>query len=520
MGGTRALLPVLQGLLNDPRYELALYAGKFGQPVLSAAGIKFDEVSTNIELNEARAIFDKETPDLLLSATSWNSNVEQQFRNESLARDIRSVVVFDYWSNPATRWDHATYTIAQMPDTVCVMDEVYRQVMLDNGFPDRSLVVTGQPHLEKLSAGRSALKFNALPQKILFLSQPNEVLGFSIERPLEEVIKNLDIYAQGQKGCQLTVKLHPKEDRTLVNKIVKEQAKTHLTITIEDGPVLLEKLVEAHDVVLGYRSMGLFEAKAMGRPTFAVEEVVIEGPLQKALQNFGIPIVPVGELKNLSAAWKKFDQSMAESPYAGATAKILTLIAKLSQSIVLTGEKIYLKPFLQKDLNDRYISWFNDRVVCRDNSHGDPNNPYDRSKATVYVHFIETSKDAYVFAIRWNENSKHIGNAALSSIDWTKKSGMVTIIIGEKEYWGKGVGTEVYQLLLEFGFHDLGLERITSGQTTRNVAMIKVCEHVGMKKQGLSDKKLIKDGETLGIIEYAMTKNEYESFAKRAKVTV
>jgi hypothetical protein len=34
--------------------------------------------------------------------------------------------------------------------------------------------------------------------------------------------------------------------------------------------------------------------------------------------------------------------------------------------------------------------------------------------------------------------------------------------------------------------------------------MIKICENVGMKKQETSDKKLIKNGEALDIVEFAI----------------
>ena len=181
---------------------------------------------------------------------------------------------------------------------------------------------------------------------------------------------------------------------------------------------------------------------------------------------------------------------------------------------LLIGNKVYLKPFGQEDISDEYISWFNDEEVCRDNSHGDPHNPYTFEKALGYLKSIEKSDTAYVFAIRGKENDKHVGNAALSSIDWKNKTGMCTIIIGDKNYWGKGAGTEVYQLLLEYGFNTLGLQQITSGQTTRNTAMIKICEYAGMKKQGLSSKKLRKNGEDLDIVVYAITKDEYHTFRK------
>jgi len=512
---------VLAKLSKRPLYVLSIWAGEFGRPVLKEEGFHFQPIATDITIEKAREIFEKERPDLLFSATSWNSNVEQQFRNVAYEWHIASIVVFDYWSNPTLRWKDAIYALGEMPDSVCVMDEAYKQVMIQDGFSPLMLVVTGQPHLERLWENRQPLRSVAKPQKILFLSQPKEILQIKDnQHPLTMIINAMNAYAK-DRTCLLTIKFHPKENEEELNQILANAPRNqNLKIRIAGRLATLPKLVKEHDVVLGYRSMGLFEVKAMGCPTLALDGCVIEGSLAKALENFGIPIVSMNDIANLENIWRNVPDAIRHNPYAGATAKILSLMEKkLSSQSMLNGEKIYLKPFSQEDISEEYISWFNDPIVCRDNSHGDPNNPYNEEKAQAYWQSIKNNDTAHVFTIRWKENNKHIGNAALSSIDWVNKTGMCTIIIGDKNSWGRGVGTEVYELLLEFGFNTLDLQRITSAQTTRNTAMNKICEHVGMKSQGLSSKKLDKDGQALDIVGYAITKEEYEAVAKIARLT-
>jgi ribosomal-protein-alanine N-acetyltransferase len=51
-------------------------------------------------------------------------------------------------------------------------------------------------------------------------------------------------------------------------------------------------------------------------------------------------------------------------------------------------------------------------------------------------------------------------------------------------YWGKGYATEALNLVLDFGFKNLKLHRITAGCAIDNIASIKVLEKVGMKREG------------------------------------
>jgi len=173
----------------------------------------------------------------------------------------------------------------------------------------------------------------------------------------------------------------------------------------------------------------------------------------------------------------------------------------------LTGEKIYLSPLSESDLSDKYIAWLNDVEVCRDNAHATfPNN---ETKVKAYIEEVQKSQQNFVFAIRLKSNDEHVGNVALQSVNWINKSGELAILIGEKSAWGKGVGYECYKLLLEYGFKTLNLNRIFSGQTTRNKAMIKICEKSGMKREGLLREFLFKNGEYLDLEIYSILKKEY-----------
>ncbi|HBS47702.1 TPA: N-acetyltransferase [Candidatus Dependentiae bacterium] len=170
----------------------------------------------------------------------------------------------------------------------------------------------------------------------------------------------------------------------------------------------------------------------------------------------------------------------------------------------LIGKNIYLSPLTKEDVNPEYVNWLNDFEVCKYNSHSIiPNN---LRKTFEYVEDVEKSQTKIVFAIKWKENDKHIGNVLLQQIDWISRSAEIAILIGDKDYWNKGVGTECYNLLINYGFNSLNLNRISSGQFTENKSMIRICEKVGMEKEGILRKVFYKNGGYVDIVIYAIIK--------------
>jgi RimJ/RimL family protein N-acetyltransferase len=174
----------------------------------------------------------------------------------------------------------------------------------------------------------------------------------------------------------------------------------------------------------------------------------------------------------------------------------------------LTGEKIYISPLSKKDISDKYVDWLNDKEVCRDNSHA--TFPNTRAKTIAYLESLESSKDEIAFAIKLKKNDLHIGNIAIKKIDRVNRSAELAIIIGDKNYWNKGAGSEAYKLLIEYGFNTLNLNRISSGQTSGNKGMIRVCEKIGMKKEGQLREVLYKNGEYLDAVIYSILKKDYK----------
>ena len=146
----------------------------------------------------------------------------------------------------------------------------------------------------------------------------------------------------------------------------------------------------------------------------------------------------------------------------------------------------------------KYISWFNDPEVCRYNSHSKI--PMTKRRAIEYVNSVNNSLNSpIVWSILFkNKNKKiidHIGNVCLDSLNWINRSAEFSIIIGDKEYWGKGIATNVLQLILCHAFIKLNLERVWLGTSEDNIGMQKSAIKAGMKREAVLIKNLFINGK-------------------------
>jgi len=155
---------------------------------------------------------------------------------------------------------------------------------------------------------------------------------------------------------------------------------------------------------------------------------------------------------------------------------------KLEEKIV--GDRIYLRLLTENDASKDYCRWLNDPEV---------NQYLETHQATIgslkkYIKERTGDKNCFFMGIFDKENNKHIGNIKLEPIDWKKKSAVTGILIGDKSYWGKGIGTEATKLMVNYGFNKLGLNEIELGVLSENKAAIKVYEKVGFVIDHIEEK--------------------------------
>jgi len=122
----------------------------------------------------------------------------------------------------------------------------------------------------------------------------------------------------------------------------------------------------------------------------------------------------------------------------------------------------------------------------------------------------ENPRTSYNLAITLNKNEELIGGIGLVKMDFNQKIGMVMYWLGE-EYWRAGYGSEALRAILNFGFNELKLRKISAEVYPGNEGSVKLLEKFGFKKEGnLRQSSICKaDGKIKDTFYYGLLREEY-----------
>lgn len=144
----------------------------------------------------------------------------------------------------------------------------------------------------------------------------------------------------------------------------------------------------------------------------------------------------------------------------------------------MPGGKVMLRPLEKSDL-DRSLKWLTDPLVNKYLSHNFRD--LTASQEEQWFDYIKDSHQDMVFAVLDSTTENHIGNCALHKIDYRKKTCEMGIVIGEKDYWDRGYGTDAVKVLVGFAIENLKLLKVWLNVYTYNHRAIKVYENCGFK---------------------------------------
>jgi RimJ/RimL family protein N-acetyltransferase len=130
----------------------------------------------------------------------------------------------------------------------------------------------------------------------------------------------------------------------------------------------------------------------------------------------------------------------------------------MANIIFRKGQKVNLRPLERADL-PLLRKWQNDPEVTQ---YLMRTTPLMEKEEEDWFDSLHKSQNGYIVGLVDASDNKLIGTMGLHGISWTSRTATTGTVIGEKEYLGKGYGTEAKMLLLDFAFNALGLRAIMS----------------------------------------------------------
>jgi len=170
----------------------------------------------------------------------------------------------------------------------------------------------------------------------------------------------------------------------------------------------------------------------------------------------------------------------------------------------LVGTKCYLSPLNLEDAQT-YTQWINDMetgfymlfnaTICN----------VDKEKA-ILENLVNSN---HIFAIIDSQTDTLIGNCGLHDLNSIDRKTVFGIFLGNKDYWGRGYGTEATCLLLDYAFNILNLHRVELDVFAYNKRGIRCYEKCGFRYGGKKREAHFMAGAYHDILIYDILASEF-----------
>jgi diamine N-acetyltransferase len=172
---------------------------------------------------------------------------------------------------------------------------------------------------------------------------------------------------------------------------------------------------------------------------------------------------------------------------------------------IITGDHIVLRPLNKADIENR-VRWFNDPDVRKTLIISER---FELGKTICWFEKMQADDSRLEFVIETTEKTP-VGVIGLAGIDSTHRTAEIYIVIGQKEFWGKGLMFEAECLLINWAFNSLGFEKIWAEARPDNIASLITMKKIGFQVEGtLRDEKIV-NGQRTTVLHLGLLRGDFK----------
>lgn len=170
---------------------------------------------------------------------------------------------------------------------------------------------------------------------------------------------------------------------------------------------------------------------------------------------------------------------------------------------MMEGELVCLRALERSDL-PAVVRWMNDPEVTRYllsaplYGLGEMEQWYDERRGT----------DDRTLAMM-DEKGGLIGYCGISRLEWEERRCNLWLIIGERDAWGRGYGTDTVRTMLRYLFDEVNLNRVYLTVDEENHRAICLYERCGFRREGVHQRSRFKSGRYRNDITMAALKRDW-----------
>ncbi|MFL6231744.1 MAG: GNAT family N-acetyltransferase [Thermoanaerobaculia bacterium] len=156
------------------------------------------------------------------------------------------------------------------------------------------------------------------------------------------------------------------------------------------------------------------------------------------------------------------------------------------------GEKVRLTPLDKAKHLDNALAWINDPEVTAWTLMGDW--PMTRlAEEDFFDRAMRETEKALHFAVETLAGD-HIGFSSLVQIDWRQGVATTGTLLGRRDLWGQGYGSDAARLRTRHAFEVLGLRMLLSEVMADNAGSLKMLQKAGYREVGRIPRRMWKRG--------------------------
>jgi len=177
---------------------------------------------------------------------------------------------------------------------------------------------------------------------------------------------------------------------------------------------------------------------------------------------------------------------------------------------IFAGKLVRLSAYDPEEMSRAFTGWLGNSEYMRLlNAAARPLESVKSVAKWMEKELEEMSAANYLFSIRTIAEDKLIGELNLDVINWSGRDAFVGLGIGETEYWSKGYGTDVMNVLLRFAFTEINLRRVTLTVFEYNPRAIRSYEKAGFRHEGHLRNLLNREGRRWNEIYMGILREEW-----------
>ncbi len=131
-------------------------------------------------------------------------------------------------------------------------------------------------------------------------------------------------------------------------------------------------------------------------------------------------------------------------------------------------------------------------------------------RETAYLKRMINSESDLLMVIESEYDHRFIGTIGLHELDLHNDNLRLGIIIFNKYFWRQGYAREALNLLLDFAFNGLGMNKVYLNPRADNKIAIRIYKKLGFKQEGiLRQEYKVKVGHYLDMLRMSILKDEW-----------